>query len=213
MHNNPNILISQATCHGLSSFRKTSNVPLEAWHSFFFRGHSRIKFLLRKPAEVTNRFHCNSHREAFVNGLRAIMTPVGWREFNTKAWAVWPCGWCDLLIFSAKQHFNLCLLLRGDELSFIHKTQSWILIVGTSYLYQQKSPCPVLHSQIYKTRCSFTVILRELVICSLFATQINVFFGTVNSGVPKDAMWFSLIKKAYRCKQLAAGHPGILMGV
>ena len=45
--------------------------------NFLNIAENRVKFLLGKLAELTNKFHCNSQSEALMNRLPVVMTPIG----------------------------------------------------------------------------------------------------------------------------------------
>ena len=39
----------------------------------------------RNLTELTNRIYCNSEHAALMNRMLVMMTPIGWKEFYTKA--------------------------------------------------------------------------------------------------------------------------------
>ena len=50
--------------------------------------YTKETFVLNSCDLDTNRNYCNSQREALKNRLPVLITPIGWKEFNTNVFAV-----------------------------------------------------------------------------------------------------------------------------
>ena len=77
------------------------------------RGQVCVKFLLHNLAELTNRIHCNSQREALMNRFPVMIMPIGQRELTQEPELTKTTTNCIIKCYLIKIFVLLCLQVNN----------------------------------------------------------------------------------------------------